>query len=274
MRRVLFLIAFLLLPFSESHSLATRIQLVGVSKDRVTVTWRIRGANPRTLRRAQLEIQNKNPYTNRFELAAIVLSPAASGVVVAPLRLDTSVRAKVLFKFRRPSLSNVVDVPPLDEEGDDIVDDGGLIDPPDNNLDIPAVPYSVDVKDGRSLCDQRTVAETLRALNSARESMGLPALAEDAILSRAALAHSNWQAEASVMSHEGWFERYLLSGGDLGAVAQNIAKAVTDSSDLANGWLQSPSHRGNILSEKYSKTGLSCVADKSGVYYWSHYFGA
>ena len=55
------------------------------------------------------------------------------------------------------------------------------------------------------------------------------------------------------------------------ASAENIAMGQTDAADVMNSWMNSPGHRGNILSSSYRKVGIGCYKS-GGVKYWVQMF--
>ena len=58
-------------------------------------------------------------------------------------------------------------------------------------------------------------------------------------------------------------------------MAENIAAGYPTAEDVVSGWMNSPGHRANILSPKYTEVGVGVVngEGKFGTY-WAEEFGA
>ena len=115
-------------------------------------------------------------------------------------------------------------------------------------------------------------AETiLELVNAAREREGLGALALDGATMEAALAHARDMAERGFYAHEGPDggtprSRYLAAdGSEVALVAENIARCTgcdgpADAAvarELHEGWMNSPGHRANILTEGLADYGYA-----------------
>jgi uncharacterized protein YkwD len=57
------------------------------------------------------------------------------------------------------------------------------------------------------------------------------------------------------------------------AYGENIAYGFTSAADVMNGWMNSPGHRANILNGAYTEIGVSVIADKDGVLFFTQVFG-
>ncbi|HYH88979.1 MAG TPA: CAP domain-containing protein [Solirubrobacteraceae bacterium] len=115
-------------------------------------------------------------------------------------------------------------------------------------------------------------AATLCLLNGERADRGLAALATDARLQRAALAHGNDMVERLYFAHAGRngsqpAERiraagYLSSGGAW-RIGENLAwgtGALATPRAIVSAWMASPGHRANILQPAYREIGFGVVA--------------
>lgn len=106
--------------------------------------------------------------------------------------------------------------------------------------------------------------EIINLVNEDRASHGLPRLSTNPVLNLAALAKAQDMFEKNYFSHvspEGtmpwhWFKsmgyHYTYAG-------ENLAEGFRDELELEESWMQSPSHRANILSPYYSEMGLAVV---------------
>lgn len=97
--------------------------------------------------------------------------------------------------------------------------------------------------------------------NGDRAAQGLPSIAEDPLLDQAAQAKANDMAQYGYFAHVSpagktpwyWFDKvgypYTYAG-------ENLAVDFSDSSDLEKAWMNSPSHRANILKQEYTHVGI------------------
>lgn len=121
-------------------------------------------------------------------------------------------------------------------------------------------------------------------INAAREAQGLPALEFSEPLARAAATRSKDMAEENYFAHvspsgadvrsavepTGW-----IPGSRSWRLGENIGWAGTgrtSPADLMRGWLDSPSHRENIMDEQFTHVGVGIVtgapqADTEGATY-------
>ncbi|HEY4512332.1 MAG TPA: CAP domain-containing protein [Candidatus Paceibacterota bacterium] len=104
--------------------------------------------------------------------------------------------------------------------------------------------------------------------NQDRELNSIGGLAVNPILERAA------QMKARDMAVKGYFAHYSpdglapwdwikLAGYSYVYAGENLAINFTDSTDINNAWMKSPSHRANLLNERYTEIG---IATEKGTY--------
>lgn len=98
--------------------------------------------------------------------------------------------------------------------------------------------------------------------NFERAKNGLPPLAENDSLDRAATAKAanmfeeNYWAHFSPSGKDPW--GFILSSGYKFSVAgENLAKNFTNSEDVVVAWMNSPSHKENIINSKYKEIGIA-----------------
>ncbi|AUX47467.1 hypothetical protein SOCE26_089880 [Sorangium cellulosum] len=107
----------------------------------------------------------------------------------------------------------------------------------------------------------------LRMMNAARASEKLPALARDAALTALARAHSEEMLKAKLVGHDvGSGDpavRLKAAGYKVTIAGENVASSSTPEGAHRAIWA-SPSHRGNLLDRRYSRTGVAVVRDASG----------
>ncbi len=99
--------------------------------------------------------------------------------------------------------------------------------------------------------------------NQERQSQGLPVLAENQILDKAACEKANDMIQNRYFAHDSpsgidpwhWFTQV---GYQYSRAGENLAIDFSQSQDVVNAWMNSPSHRANLLGN-YQDVGI-CVA--------------
>ncbi len=114
-------------------------------------------------------------------------------------------------------------------------------------------------------------------LNAIRSENGLPALARDARLEKAAAQQAGYMARASSMSHKtGWrkdFSTRMKENGVKGAAAENVAYGAMSPEKLFSMWMGSSGHRRNMLDPRFERYGLASATDGEGRKYWALVLG-
>ncbi len=120
------------------------------------------------------------------------------------------------------------------------------------------------VTSGRVLGVESTITASglLAATNTAREAEGKPALILNTALSRAAqlkaedmLTHQYWShTSPSGVTPWDWFGKVGYSYSEAG---ENLAKNFTTSDAVIGAWLQSPTHRDNMLKGVFTDVGFT-----------------
>jgi uncharacterized protein YkwD len=115
-----------------------------------------------------------------------------------------------------------------------------------------------------------------KQVNQYRQSMDLPPLVIDPVISAQAKAHSLEMAKKGSMNHDGFRER-------VDSVAQTIAYRSAAENVATNmgferpdtvaieGWIESPGHHRNMIG-RYDLTGIGVVQDAKGEYYFTQIF--
>lgn len=120
-----------------------------------------------------------------------------------------------------------------------------------------------------------TTGETY--LTSIRTEHGLPPLAPDAKLEKAAAQQAGYMARASEMSHRtGWrkdFATRMAENGIEGAAAENVAHGAMEPDKLFRMWMGSRGHRRNMLDPRFAHYGLASAEDGQGRKYWALVLG-
>lgn len=120
-------------------------------------------------------------------------------------------------------------------------------------------------------------AEVARLVNVERSKKGLPALKLNWELSRVARYKSNDFIKKNYFAHQSPtygspFEMMKQFGIYYTAAGENIAKGQNSPAAVMNSWMNSPGHRGNILSSAYNQIGVGAAKDSKGTLYWTQMF--
>ena len=105
-------------------------------------------------------------------------------------------------------------------------------------------------------------------VNTARQSSGLQPLAENEKLNEAATLKAENMVQNQYFNHTSpsgitpwyWFSE---AGYKYKYAGENLAIGFYESEEVYNAWLNSPSHRANILSPNYSEFGTAVLKDPS-----------
>ncbi len=104
-------------------------------------------------------------------------------------------------------------------------------------------------------------AEIIALTNTERASNSVGTVAEDALLDNAAQAKANDMAAQGYFSHNGpdgktpW-QWIAGSGYKYQYAGENLAVRFVDSADVINAWMESPTHRANIVKGVYTAIGV------------------
>jgi hypothetical protein len=112
-----------------------------------------------------------------------------------------------------------------------------------------------------------TSSELIEMANNERVANGLEPLNINDKLIQAAQNKAQDMIENSYFAHTSplgtspwyWFDK---AGYNYIAAGENLAKDFTDSKYLHKAWMKSPSHRDNILNEKYQEIGIAVIEGK------------
>lgn len=114
-----------------------------------------------------------------------------------------------------------------------------------------------------------TVKQVIEETNKERVKMGLAPLTENPALSRAAylkaqnMFEENYWAHFSPSGKDPW--GFMLSSGyKFSYAGENLAKNFYNSEEMMKAWMNSPTHRENILNPKYQDIGIAVVEGNLG----------
>jgi uncharacterized protein YkwD len=130
--------------------------------------------------------------------------------------------------------------------------------------------------------DEKFVKEAtqtvLELTNQARAREKLPPLKLNALLSKAATAHSANMGRKGELSHKldgKWpRDRVKAAGYDYASVGENIAVTEIDPPEkIVQKWLESPTHCENIMNDEFRELGVGIVRNDKGEIYYTQVFG-
>ncbi|MBL8583776.1 MAG: CAP domain-containing protein [Rhizobiaceae bacterium] len=120
-------------------------------------------------------------------------------------------------------------------------------------------------------------ASAAAQLSSIRSEAGLPPLAADASLEKAAAVQAGYMAADGRMAHTtGWgkdFASRMRKAGINGPAAENIAAGRMDVERLFAMWMASDGHRRNMLDPRFGHFGLASADGGDGSRYWALVLG-
>ena len=136
-----------------------------------------------------------------------------------------------------------------------------------------------DAKESPKFAMTKEEKDLLDLLNKERVKKDLPALRPHPLLFKAARAHAKNMAKQRKMEHEldrkGPPQRVEAAGYNWGKVSENIAMAEDGEPPLAaivKQWMESQTHRENLLDKKVSETGLGIARNDKGEIYYAQVF--
>jgi len=121
---------------------------------------------------------------------------------------------------------------------------------------------------------------TLQLINEQRSQQGLPALVWNEKLAQVARLHSENMAHYKFFNHRGLDglmvnERADNLGIEWQAIGENIAynRGYDDPVGFTiKRWMNSPSHKENILDKRWKETGIGVIVTANGTYYLTQVF--
>jgi len=109
-----------------------------------------------------------------------------------------------------------------------------------------------------------TAQKVLSQTNDQRQKLGLPLLQYNPVLSQSAAAKaqdmfaSNYWAHNSPSGKTPW-DFFKSVGYQYSIAGENLAKDFYDTDGLIKAWMNSPTHRDNIVNTKYQEIGIAVV---------------
>ena len=109
-----------------------------------------------------------------------------------------------------------------------------------------------------------TVDKVISQTNNERQKLGLDPLKYNATLSQSAAAKAqdmfanNYWAHNSPQGKTPW-DFFKFAGYQYSVAGENLAKDFYDTDGLIKAWMNSPTHRDNIVNSKYQEIGIGVV---------------
>lgn len=125
------------------------------------------------------------------------------------------------------------------------------------------------------------VSQLIGDANTSRNQSGLSGLIENDLLNKAAEMKAKDMAEKSYFSHTTPENRkftYFIDsvGYNFKYAGENLAVTQQNTEDVAKAWMESPTHRANILRSKYNEIGMAMATGTykgASVVFIAQYFG-
>lgn len=119
--------------------------------------------------------------------------------------------------------------------------------------------------------------KVIELVNAARAKEGLSPLTKDTTLTN--LSNIRSKEAATLFSPQrpdgtSWFTVLMQNNVSCTEAAENIAAGQNTPEAVVKAWMDSPSHRANIMNSNYNKIGVSCYVDQNAQYryYWEQLF--
>lgn len=109
-----------------------------------------------------------------------------------------------------------------------------------------------------------TISKVLSQTNNERAKIGLPELTFNSTLSQSAMLKANdmfannYWAHTSPQNKSPW-DFFKTAGYEYSVAGENLAKDFYDTESLMRAWMNSPTHRENIVKDKYQEIGIAVV---------------
>ena len=124
-----------------------------------------------------------------------------------------------------------------------------------------------------SIDDTGLRAEALEAyneVNEIRSNAGLDKLSWDKNLETVASVRAKECSQKFSHTRPNGSQWYTVNSKIQGG--ENLAFGFDNASDCVNAWMNSPTHRDNILYDEFEKVAIS-IYEEDGTYYWSQQYG-
>jgi uncharacterized protein YkwD len=120
---------------------------------------------------------------------------------------------------------------------------------------LPLTTAAVSSEEAATITPEAVIERT----NQERVARGLPALSVNENLTRAANAKARDMLQREYFAHAEW-ERFIRTSGYFYCSAgENLGLNQTEAGELVGEWMDSPTHRANLLKSRYREIGVAVV---------------
>lgn len=116
------------------------------------------------------------------------------------------------------------------------------------------------------------LGEVVALTNARRAAVGAPPVTWNACLVPYSQTWAQTLAARGSLAHQDLGP--LLSACSLASTGENVAMGYATPSAVVTGWMNSPSHRANILNPVFTQISIGLATDGSGRRYWTMNLGA
>ena len=127
---------------------------------------------------------------------------------------------------------------------------------------------------GQRECPAGFVSQVTALTNQQRSTAGVGPVVVESRLQQASRAHSISMASRGKLDHLNWVEEIVATGYPIGGAGQNAAVGQNSAASVISAWMGSQGHRENILNGSYRLTGVGCVQDGGGTFWWTQTFAS
>lgn len=126
---------------------------------------------------------------------------------------------------------------------------------------------------------ERKRFDCIDRVNAERALVPLPPLTYDLRLARAASDHAAYQAATTTMTHNGangsqGGQRMTAAGYQWTAWGENVARGQYDCESVVGAWMDSKTHRDNILHVGFVHIGMGMAFAADGTVHWTMNLGS
>ncbi|SOC34894.1 CAP and S-layer homology domain-containing protein [Ureibacillus acetophenoni] len=121
--------------------------------------------------------------------------------------------------------------------------------------------------------------EVVHYVNIEREKFGVAPLELDMLLNQLAIIKAKDMVKRHYFEHKSPYYGYpwdlaTLFDYEYTSLGENIARNFQAPKDVVDAWMESPSHRENMLRDSYTNIGVGITKDDNGNYYWVQMFSS
>lgn len=148
---------------------------------------------------------------------------------------------------------------------------------PNNYVPNVSVPNNSAPKESAAPANSNFEKRVAELVNVERQKNGLPVLYLDTAISNVARMKSKDMADNNYFAHQSPTygsagEMLLKFGITWSAWGENIASGQKSPEDVVSQWMNSPSHRENILSPNFAFIGVGYCTNSAGKTFWTQMF--